>query len=134
MVGLVLQAAGEEAVPADLDWRTCPVEAAYRRKLVPRQFVVRPGDGQAALVVLGLGAAGLDARVDDMADVPLPGVVRAVIDEDREVDANLGGCQADPFGHREGDEHVVDQLREHVVEFRHGAARRVEHGVADHSD
>ena len=72
--------------------------------------------------------------IDDVSGVPGARLVRAVVDEDGQVDADLRCGQSDALGDGQRGEHVVDQAGERVVELGHWTARLVQHRVADHPD
>ncbi len=138
VVRLVLEAAGEVARAAHLDRVALDVLAGDLGVVGAGQRGVRRRDGQAALVGVVEDPA-LRGQLDqpgvaDDAHVPHALVVGAVVDEDLQVDADLVGGQAHALGGALAGEHVVDELRQRVVELGDVLALLVEHGVADHGD
>ncbi|GAA5009887.1 hypothetical protein GCM10025734_53320 [Kitasatospora paranensis] len=138
MVGLVLEAAGEEAGALDPDGVAVLVQAGHGGVVGPGEVLVRGRDGEAALRRVVQGAAAgrqlLQDGVDDVADVAHAVVVGAVVDEDLEVDADLVGRQADTLRRVHRDEHVVHEGGEFGVEGGDVPALVVQDGVADHGD
>jgi len=73
-------------------------------------------------------------RVADRPDVPVAVVVRAVVDEDLQVDADLVGGQAHALGRRAGWRTCRRSACQVVVEGRHVPALAVQHRIPDHGD
>ena len=134
VVGLVLQAPGEEAGAADLDG--LPVLSTPRTVADSDRSSswYGPGTDRQPSSCSILRATRLDRRVDNVADVPLAALVRAIVDEHGQVDPDLRGREPDALGDVEGREHVARSAGQVVVEGGNRAARVMQHGVADHAD
>src|SRR5690606_14162473 len=141
VIGLVLQAAGEETLALDLDRLTVEVETGDFRPRRPAGRERLTGYGQAAFpVVVRVRHAfrsfrGLQHGVDHQALPPLAELfVRAVVDEDAQIDADLVGRQAHTLGGVHGLEHVIGERAQRLVELLHRTRRVVQHGVAGDAD
>ena len=110
MVGLVLQAAGQQAGAGHLHRSTTMVLTPADGAVGAGQLEIGAGQRQAALVgrlQLALLSLGQDhLGIAQHADLAHLALVRAVVDEDGEVDSYLGGGQPDPLGGVHGGEHV----------------------------
>ena len=123
VVGLVLEAAGEQAVAGEGDRLPGEPGAGDRGDVGSRALHERARERQAALVghvqlpVAALGQG--EHRVADDADGALERLVRAVEDEDGQVDTDLARREADPVGGVHRRDHVRDQGAQLVVVRRH---------------
>ena len=134
VVGLVLQAPREQAVPLVGDVAALEVLAADPGVVGARALHERPREGQAPLVALVEPSVGALRELDDgVADDPPVHdavVVGAVVDEDREVDTDLAGGEPDAVGGVHRGDHVGGERAQLVVVRRDGAGRTVHHGLA----
>ncbi|SCF61593.1 hypothetical protein GA0115254_10791, partial [Streptomyces sp. Ncost-T10-10d] len=99
----MLQTPGEVTRSFDDDGVAVLVEPASDGTIGAGNRHACTGHGQAALEVVNeLAATGIGQvqnRVDDVADMPDPVVVRAVVHEQPQVDVYLVGSQAGTVGH-----------------------------------
>lgn len=113
MVGLVLQAAGEQARALDGDRLAPRVDPGAGGLVRAGQAFVAAREGQAALVggveVAFLAGRGGDRRIAHGAVVDDVVGVGAQVHEQAEVAADLGGRQPDALRGAHGREHVGDQ-------------------------
>ena len=123
MVGLVLQAPGEQSGAHHLNVRTVLVLAAADRMIGPSQLNVGAWQGQTALiggVELPLSAfRQTDFGVTHHAHMSYLVVIGAVVDEDCQINAHLGRSQTNTFRRVHGREHVAQQLEKLVIERSH---------------
>jgi hypothetical protein len=136
VVGLVLQAAGEGAGALDRDRVAELVLAPADGEVRPGDGQVGAGEGQAALVVgviLRLDGQG-DLGVADQALPTAAEPVKAVVDEDGQVHADLRGGEAGAVGGRVGGEHVAQQVPQVGTELGHRPGGAVQDGVAPAGD
>src|SRR5215203_2519957 len=126
--------------PATCLARFPPVPAALpaNRPIGSSEFQVGAREGQAALVG-GLELPILAFGQDDLwvaYGTYLAHVigVRAVEDEDCEIDSHLSCCETDPLSGVHGGEHVADELVELFIEFPDGPGLGVHHWSAPPDD
>jgi hypothetical protein len=138
VVGLVLQAAGQQPLALVRDLGPGGVDALHPGPVRPGAGHEGTGIGQAALVgVLEVAVLALRQQqpgVADHATVPHVIVVGAVEDEDRTVDTDLVRGQPDTVGGVHGGHHVGHQRAQLVVEDGDGRERAMHHRVAPPGD
>src|SRR6266542_466862 len=120
MVGLVAEGAGHQPLAPHLALLAVAVEVTDLHALRPRHGLGEVGDRKTSLVLGDLTEALDDLGVDE--DVELLGTLADGEVDDHEPlrDADLVRRQADAGGGVHGDDHVVDQLLQRVVEVGHG--------------
>jgi hypothetical protein len=141
VVDLVLQATGEEAGAGHLHRRPVQVDAGGLGPAGAPGRELFTGHREAALPVVvrvrhGLRAArGLQHRVHhDAAPALTDLVIRAVVDEQPQVHADLVRRQSHAVGRGHGVEHVLDQSPQLVVEQADRSGGGAQHGIPDDPD
>ncbi len=131
VVGLVLQAARQQAAALVGDVGPLQVGADHAGVVGPRALHEGARVGQAPFLRVVelpfLALRQLEDRVAHHAAVDGPGVVGAVEHEDRQVDPDLAGSQADAVGGVHRGDHVRDERAQLVVVRRDRARPAVHH-------
>lgn len=132
MVALVLETAGEEPGASDPDRFTVDRAALDDRTVEPRGGRFEAGQREAALRAAYGDAVGLDqSGVDEVPEVTDVVVVRAVVDEHPQWNADLVGREADALGRVHGGVHVLDEPGERGAEVGDGFTGPVQHRITE---
>ena len=127
----MLEAPGERARAVDGDRLPPRIQAGAGGVVGPCQRLVAAGQGEAAFVggleVPRVALGQCDHGVADGAHMVHIVLVGAVIDEQCEVDAHLGGGEPHAVRGCHGGEHVAHQRAEFFIEGCHRAGLRMHH-------
>src|SRR5437588_928238 len=134
MVDLVAERPGHQPLAPHLALLAVAVEVADLHALRPRHGLGEVGDRQTAFVLGDLPDPLDDLGVDE--DVQLLGTLAdgEVDDHEPPGDADLVRREADAGGGIHGDDHVVDQLLQRIVEVGHGRGEAPQDVVAEFSN
>jgi hypothetical protein len=138
MISFMLEAAAQQSRSLHLDRPAQRILTSADRSIGSSEFQVSAREGQAALVgrlelpILAFGQD--DLGVADGTDLAHVIGVRAVEDEDCEIDSYLSCCETDPLSGVHGGEHVADELVELFIEFPDGPGLGVHHWSAPPDD
>ena len=130
MLDLVAEAARGQLFVLNFKLRAVTVLRAHAHDHRARDDAVLARYAQAALKARLLALGLDDLWVDELDDLAL----LILHDADAAQDADLRGGEADATGLLQCVRHVVEQLMQPVVEFRHGAADLCKAGVAHFVD
>jgi hypothetical protein len=138
MISFMLEAASQQSRSLHLDRPAQRILTSADRSIGSSEFQVGAREGQAALVgrlelpILAFGQD--DLGVADGTDLAHVIGVRAVEDEDCEIDSYLSCCETDTLRGVHGGEHVPDELVELFIELTDGPGLGVHHWSAPPDD
>ncbi len=138
VIGFVLETTPERAACVEFDLVTVLVLSSTDRELWPCEVGVCAGEGQASFTEIDevsiVSFGEFDYRIADDTSSPCPGLVTAIVDEHRKVDAYLLSGEAGTVRSSIGREHIGKQTLQIRTEVGHRSSRCVQDRVAPSDD